>query len=554
MGKCGCSNTSIEVNTPPELIPGQPSSVPCTTPCTPTPSACPTTCVPQGVPMSSCNPCGPQPYYASSPLCPENNKQVVTVMKRSSVLKSLSAFAMPACGASLRVVFDNVCDVPIGAWIWAQGIGFLEILTFNPYTGEIEVRNPCPEGCDQAPAGTPIPACTIFVVTAPLCVPAINSGLDCVRLTADFTAPPVVPAIGSCILISVSSVTGLVVGKNVAITTGIYRIDAINSATSITICNDGAGLPPGTPVIAQDGAGNFIVCVILIDTNPCTFPDILEGKPLACLNGIAQPLVGTESGQILVYDDTSGNSSFKTLGIPVLDCTTLITCLTLDPLLPPGTSYIVEVVSTAAYSVTQLVLILGRVFEITSIVNGTQMYIKPLPDPVVIETFPAGSQLCSADCCTQLQTQLDNIVDNEGGTAASGAVGLDITLIGTDVNANTTPLIFPQNTSLTNIMQGMVIVNAAAQVIVDTLGVWRYSVELDIDGAGFTFSVSHQYGTFPGLMGMPWILPVVIQFTVPVNTTRSIRARHRIETLVGAGGASTWVNGSVGLQFFGTAI
>ena len=561
MGKCG--DTTIEVNTPADLAQGVPSSVPCTTPCTPDPNSCPTVCVPQGVPNMSCNPCGPKPYYTNpAPLCPESNKQVVSITQISGVIKLLAASAMPACGASVRMVFSHVQSIGIGSWLWAQGIGFLEVVSFNPYTGEIELRNICPEGCDQAAAGTPIPACTLFTISAPQCGVSSGGSSDCPKLAADMVSP----ANGGCVEIAVTEVTGLVVGKNVAITSGEYRVDAILSPTLIRVCNDGAGLPQGTIIFAEDGNGNLIICIILIDTNPCTFPEVLEGRPLVCLNGFAQPIVGTESGQILVYDDGTGNSSFRTLGIPVADCTTLTTCLTLDPNLPPGTEYLVEVVDTSAYIVGQLVIILGRTFEITQILNGTQMRILPLPDPVVIENYPAGAQLCSADCCTELQNQIDDIVvditninselagiqTTANGGAVLGAIAADITALGTNVVGQTMPLFSLMNSSSTRTMVYLMVVNFTAQVSVDTTGVWEYSAEEQIDGGGWVpFSIGN-WGPYGSITATNWTFTATMIGGIPTGTTKDFEYRHRIRTLVGAAGPSTWVAGNIGANGIST--
>lgn len=558
MSKC-CPNTSIEINTPAPLIEGQPSSVPCTTPCTPEPSTCQTsTCVPQGLPMSSCSPCSPQPYYANTSMCAENNKQVQTIIKWSSTLKSLSAFAMPSCGARVRVIFNNVVDVPVGSWIWAYAIGYLEVISVNPYTGEIEVSNPCPEGCGQSPVGTPVPACTLFVVTTPLC-PSAASGPDSIFpfLAADFTAP----ADGDCLLISVTNVNGLVVGKNVAITTGTYRIDSIDSPTTITICNDGAGLPAGTIVHALDGAGNLIVPIVLIDSNPCTFPDILCGKVLACSAGVAQPLIGSEDGQILVWDDGEECASFRTLGIPVLDCTSLTTCLTLDPDLPAGTAYLVEVVSTADFVVGQLVLILGRVFEVTDILNATQMRLQPQPDPVVVETYPVNSQVCSADCCTQLEADiadlqsqidtLDELVEElrsqTNGASVTGLTAVDITTIGTDALVQTCPQLVINNTSDLHNMDYLIVCNFSLFVNVETVGVWAFVAQVDEDGGGAVDFATSSWGAYPGLTGTTWVMSATARGFIPPNTNKTFDFTTRVRTLATASAPSVTVSGSIGL-------
>lgn len=347
----------------------------------------------------------PMPYYNQVNICPEDNRKTIYVQKISQTFRTKSAFCMPACGARVRVVFDGITDVAVGAWMWAYGLGFLKVSGFNAYTQEIELENICPANCqDQAAPGTPIPACTVFVLTAPTC-PSASGNPDSTFpfLNSGFVAP----ANGDCIDISVTSVNGLSVNRNVSINTGTYQVSAIKSGTLVTICNIGAGLTPGTVVDYKDGAGNLIVPIVLIDSNPCLNDSILAGKPLACHGGVTSPLEGNESGQVLVYDAGTGESNYRTLGIPVLNCTDLTACLILDPDNDSSHAYLVEVASTVLYTEGDLVTIGGTQFTVTSIDSSTLMHITPVTPPTAVQTYGVGATLCSATCCQQLQAQID---------------------------------------------------------------------------------------------------------------------------------------------------
>lgn len=396
-----------------------------------------------GQPAGCCTPpvnVSCKPFYQQVSMCPEDNRRTVIIEKISQVFRNKNAFCMPSCGARVSVTFDGVSDVAIGAWMWSFGIGYLEVVSFNANSCEIQLTNPCQTDCGtQVPAGTPIPACSLFVVTPPVCSGGGSGGVQpC--LDSGFVAP----VSGSCVQIAVTNVNGLSVNKNVSINTGIYRISAINSAVVITICNDGEGLTPGTVV---DPGTNCAVPIILVDNNPCLNAEVLCGAMLGCNAGVTSPVVGTEIGQILVYAG-NGNSCFRTLGIPVLNCTPLTVCLTLDPDLPDGTTYLVQVEDTSAFAVNDVVTIGGTEFTVTAIISSTQMRLLPLVEPSTVQTFPAGANVCSADCCTILDNRLTIIekyvIDNQVPDCPfDGLVWLDA-----EANqADATPITDPTNSN-----------------------------------------------------------------------------------------------------------
>lgn len=363
---------------------------------------------------------GAAPYYQTVSMCPEESKVCVRVEKLVGAFKNVSAFAVPACGASVRVAFSHVGDVPIGAWLWCYGIGYLTIVGFNPNTGEIELKNECPTvtcaNQTQAAPGTPIPACSVFVLMPPACNSQSGGGtvVTFPYLDSGFVAP----ASGACIDIAVTNTNGLSVNAEVMLNTGTYRVSAVKSATLITICNDGSGLTPGTVVEYKDSAGNLIVPITLIQSNPCLNSASLSGKLIVCKNNTITPLTGLADNQVPVFNTSTGEVNFRTLAIPTLDCTELTVCLTLDPALPAGTPYLTTVLNTAAYAAGQTVVIGATVFTVSSIISPTQLYLIPQSTPSAIQTYPVGATMCSADCCTILSEKINDQrqLRGEGGS------------------------------------------------------------------------------------------------------------------------------------------
>lgn len=408
-----------------------------------------TSCTPPKVTSASqvsgcCSKCGynqckccevPASYFRQGVnICPENSKQIIIIEKKSQVFTASQSFCMPACGQSIRVRFDGITDVAIGAYLWALGVGALKIKGYNSRTEEIELENTCSSGCDQVPAGTPIPQCTAFVLMVPPCGPGSVIGTSSLSpfLNSGFTAP----GVGDCIDIAVTNVNGLSVNKNVSIQSGTYRISAIASGTQITICNDGVGLPAGQVVDYRDGEGNLIVPVILIDNNPCLNTSSLSGKLLVCDNGTMVPLGGTVNGQIPVLDISTGEVDFRTLGIPTLSCTTLTVDLTLNPAFPSGTSYVAFVADTSELTGGDTIFIGGVEFSVDSVDSGTQLHITPAVDPAVIQTYQEGALVCEAGCCEVLSDRIDNIqgqVSSDDSTTAG--LPITMTVLGTSANS-----------------------------------------------------------------------------------------------------------------------
>lgn len=430
-GGC-CDDASAQsIDTPPSgtslhqpVIDYNQPSYPCITtdPCpevcdlyTPTPQDC---CLPSAAPchtppvVSACAPpaCAPNPcvpHYRQA-LAPENNRQVIIRERLVGTFKNRGAFAMPACGAKVRVEFDKVGDVPIGAWLWAYGLGYLKITAFFPTNGEVELENECPElDCGtqvQAAPGTPIPKCTVFVIQAPLCSGATASSIiNFPYLNGSFT----VPMVGNCVDVPVTNTNGLSVNAVVSIGGGRFRVGAIYSSTLISICNDGSAVA-GTYVEFQDGAGNLIIPISLIQSNICLNSPVDSGQLIVCKNNTQQPLVGSLNGQIPVFDLVTGEVTFQTLDVPVLDCTVLTAGITINPTFPPGTVYTATVADTSAYHDGQMVRIAGSRFLIISIQDQFNITVLPqFPTTGGFVGFQPGNTFCSVGCCEELGTRVD---------------------------------------------------------------------------------------------------------------------------------------------------
>lgn len=543
---------SIEANTTDTVCPETPCAKPCETP-----APCPTPKVvitQRGGGADCCNQdpcCNRDPCCNEVPvthfrqrasICAEDCREVVYVNTISQVFKTKYAFSMPSCGASIRVVFAGVSDVAIGAYLWAMGIGSLRIKGFNANTSEIELENTCTSGCDQAPPGTPIAACTPFVLSPPDCG-SQSSNLGATSLYPFLDAGFTAPSEGACIDITVTNVTGLSIGKNISINNGIYRINAVLSATRINICNDCCGLVAGTVVEYLDGAGNHIVPIILIDANPCSSVSVHTGKPLVCSGTTTVPIEGTENGQVLVWDSVTGNSNFRTLGIPLLDCTELTVCLTLDPALPEGTPYLVQVLSTADFVDGEIVTIGGTEFTIDSITDATHLYLIPTDLPSAIQTYNIGAALCSADCCTILSARIDSIgaEANSGDAAAiadatltlgQAATGNVATLLITNASLTKTMGVHWSITShwifdLNGVVGKYVNANIVQSVIIEPTGVAAYTTVYNdqanfaVVGAGLTINRQSMGRTYHGYTA------------IPPNSTMIFRGRSDIAYLAG---------------------
>lgn len=247
-------------------------------------------------------PATPAPYYECSSQCEESHCQEIVYNYYSASICTTYAFNMPTLGETVNAYFLGVKVLPVGAYLWHEDFGYLEVTSFNNQTGQATLLNNGNDG--NAAAGTNIPACTCFVIAPPPCC-ELNPDPSTPYLAENFTAP----ADGDCTTITVTSVSGLSVGGQITIATGIYVLDEILTPTTIVICNEGDGLPAGTVVQAKNGAGQFQYPIISISVSPCSdsATPSSTGSIVVCSSGSTTTLDGATVGMVPVLTDATTN-------------------------------------------------------------------------------------------------------------------------------------------------------------------------------------------------------------------------------------------------------
>lgn len=407
--------------------------------CGTTTSSCTPTCITDTCPPTpSCNvsyaPACP-PRNTCNTLCAEDNTQHIIRETKTQLYKNSAAFAVPLIGSRIKVPFDGVAEVALGAYLWARGVGILKIVGFNAARGEIELENDG-SSCDGSAPGTPIASCTPFVLAMPPCG---GSGVGTSTSLFPFLASSfVAPAIDNCVDISVTNVNGISVNHSISINNGIYNVSQIKSATVITICNTGAGLVPLTVVQPDDSSGNHIVPIVVIDANECSNVAVPAGSIMVCSGGVTSPLSANADGQIPVYNSETGLWEARTIGIPVVECAVMQNSVTLDPVFPVDTEYYVVVDDSSIFTVGQVVQINGLNFTVPVVFDATHIRIKPVLPLGALIVLPPGTAICDVDCCTSLDTRVTHIEDFVGSlnspsgffSYANIAQSVDITVDG----------------------------------------------------------------------------------------------------------------------------
>lgn len=390
MGNCGCGNCGALPGVPCGCLPATPvSTIPC---CDDAFRDC----------GGSRLPATAAPFYDNTPVCEEDHCKQVTVREYLVSLPIASAWNVPACNNFATVSVPGLKAIEVGSYLWNSTYGYFEVTAFNKAAQQITIQNGCNDG--NAAPGTLIPSNSLFVVAPPPGNSGNNPSDLYPYVAIDFTAP----AVSTCIVITVTTVNGLAVGKNVQIGSGTYRVSAISSGNLITICNDGAGITPGTPVIAQNGAGNYQYPVILIDTNPCTNPVVTRGKLLVCgSTGISSPLSGVSENSVPVLIDPVNNTvEFQILAVPTRSCSGLTASLTLST---GVATYTLNVADSSVFTVGNILQIGSRTdrLTVTSIPDATHVIGTMDPVPSAFTVIPAGTSVCIIDCCEDLQNQIN---------------------------------------------------------------------------------------------------------------------------------------------------
>lgn len=241
----------------------------------------------------------PNPYYVDAPACAEDHTQTVIQNQFHVGLSPQSEWNIPLCGGSAVLSLPGVVSIPPGSFIWNQTFGYFEVVSFDYYAQTITIQNTCLS--TNAAPGTTIPKCTPFVLTVPPSAEQTQTG-NFVKY--DFTSP----AVGDCLLITLTGTEGIVAGNIIGIGTGKYRVSSVTDGNLVTICNDGDGLVAGTPVIALNNLQQFQYPVFVESfANPCDGSDpATTGILLVCSGSEQKPLVTGSAGQVPVFTGGSG--------------------------------------------------------------------------------------------------------------------------------------------------------------------------------------------------------------------------------------------------------
>lgn len=364
------------------------------------------------------NPCGcdaavkanSEPPYSCAPLCQEDHKETVCYEKFVTVVRPTNSWNVPECGETAVLAVGEIDDVHIGSYLWSTTYGYFEIVSFDRLKREITIKNNCAVG--NADEGASVNANSTFIVSDPPASSVSSQSSLFPYVAVSFTAPNV----GIPTLVTVTTVNGLSVGKNVQIGSGSYLLTGIPDGTTIEIENTGTGITAGTVVQATNAAGDFQYPVVLIDANPCTNDATTQGSIVACQNGILQPFDVPYVGSVLVgVDATNNKAEFQLLDVPTRTCSPINDCCV--TLVPGTTSYVIPVADSSIFTVSDLIQLGSRTdrFTVTQIIDSEHIRASVDTNPSSIQTIPAGTSVCLAGCCELVSAQLQEILDGFGG-------------------------------------------------------------------------------------------------------------------------------------------
>lgn len=295
----------------------------------------------------------PQPFYAAGVACKEDHTNNVYVQQFAYGILIQSSWNIPLCGGAAILSVPGTYAVSVGSYIWNSNFGYFQIVSFDAVAQTISIQNPC--FTDNAAPGVEVPACTTFAVgPEPCCEDVGQTGIF---VKYDFTAP----ADGDCIDITLTFIDGLITGNNLQIGSGIYKLNEVKANDVVTICNQGEGITPGTPVIAQNINGQYQYPVIQLSINPCEQPVIGTGAIIACDTNGMSPITGSNGYVFTIDDAVTGSGTFKTFNAALeASCTpeisvgdiTLTTALTSGAIVLDANGFAAITISTNLKEIT----------------------------------------------------------------------------------------------------------------------------------------------------------------------------------------------------------
>lgn len=328
-------------------------------------------------------------------------------------VKNTATFVMPACGETVTIFIENARRLSVGAYLFAQTVGYLKISTIvDDCTIKAELTQEiCDNNCNIASPGSSVAGCTEFIITALGCTSATGGGI--LSLTPCLTTCFYSPAEEGTVTIGVSYIGNMVSGSVVTIGGYNYTVVTIVNSETIVIRNDGEGAPTNTYFDCDDEC-NYPITVVT-NPSPCENDPVTSGVIVVCDGSEQTTLQGNIDNQIPVWDNDLQKFVLEVLEQNTIDCTTLTACLILDPAFPTAT-HIIEVADSSIFEKVEyeqfenlLIYINGDPFTVVEVIDGTHVRVKPFFSFVDIIEYEVGDVVCIADCCEQCKPVIETM-------------------------------------------------------------------------------------------------------------------------------------------------
>lgn len=363
-----------------------------------------------------------KPKCAPKPGCSTNHLPTIKSYEFSPIVKSTSQAIMPDVDLTNVLQFGNSNNIPVGAYLFSNDIGYIEIMSWDNINKLATFRNSSVfDGFQVIQVGEWIPDCTEWTVGIPFIGAGTTPTSDACYLANDLTVPPV----GSNVFTSFTSTDCFSNGQFIRIDGVPLKVIDVISSTQAELQNVDASTDALRQITAKD-CDRLLHKVILIgEVSECeneveSLAGILGATNVdTCEKGI---LVTTLPNQYLGTTET-GEWIPKTFPIDIIE-TPIANCITLNPAADPQ-EYTVVVQSAANFAVGKVVAFTcddeGRTFNIKSI-TGNTLVLVPCFTVDAVEIISDNCDSCNlrlAECCDQC---------NGGLVTKYGALGITQTL------------------------------------------------------------------------------------------------------------------------------
>jgi len=257
-------------------------------------------------------------HFEDDMLEPMNNKGKLPEGYKSMQTCVRHSFNTPVCGGDpVTISVDTTRDLFFGSFVFAEGLGFFKVDSWTNCTVTISQ----PEDCCAYNAekyelteGQLVQCDTCFAIGLPpkqSLVIESQGGSDGTMLCADFIIPEIDSDLENpltCTPIKVTSVGDFIPGDEIAIAGYSYVVYDIPDQETLCIKNLGDGGVPLDLVKALNDDCEKITPVVRVKPrSACEDPiSVRSGKLIVCRNGFFYRLEGTQTGQIVQWDNDLG--------------------------------------------------------------------------------------------------------------------------------------------------------------------------------------------------------------------------------------------------------